>query len=90
MQHEGGSISKDIVNGSMVSATVHSGGKFMSKVVKHPAVVFGLGMVAGYLIYKYRKEIISSTTQVVDAGKDFVLQQRENLEDIVAESKEQE
>jgi hypothetical protein len=45
-------------------------------------------LVAGYLVYKYRKEIISSTTKAVDAGKDFVLQQKENLEDIVAESRE--
>ena len=60
----------------------------MSNVAKHPVLVFGLGLVTGYLVYKYRKEIISSTTKAVDAGKDFVLQQKENLEDIVAESKE--
>jgi hypothetical protein len=44
----------------------------MSNVTKHPILVFGLGLVAGYLVYKYRKEIISSTTRAVDAGKDFV------------------
>jgi len=62
----------------------------MSNIAKHPVLVFGLGIAAGYLIYKYRKEIISSTTKVVDASKDFVLQQKENLEDIIAETKEQE
>ena len=82
------SISKTIVKGSMASATVHSGSKLMNKVAKHPVLVFGLGVITGYLVYKYRKEIISSTTKVVDAGKDFVLQQKENLEDIVAETKE--
>ena len=87
-QHGASSMSKEIVKGSMASATVYSGGKLMSKVTKHPVLVFGLGVVAGYFIYKYRKEIISSTTKVVDAGKDFVLQQKENLEDIVAETKE--
>ncbi|MGR9115171.1 MAG: hypothetical protein ACU85E_05350 [Gammaproteobacteria bacterium] len=81
-------MTKAIIKGSMASATVHSGGKLMSKVAKHPAIVFGLGVAAGYLIYKYRKEIISGSTKVVDAGKDFVLQQKENLEDIVAETKE--
>jgi hypothetical protein len=60
----------------------------MCNVAKHPILVFGLGVAAGYLVYKYRKEIISGTTKAVDAGKDFVLQQKENLEDIVAESKE--
>ena len=83
-----GSISKEIVKGSMASATVQSGSKIMSRVAKHPVLVFGLGVVAGYFVYKYRKEIISGTTKVVDAGKDFVLQQKENLEDIVAETKE--
>lgn len=87
-QHGAGSISKEIVKGSMASATVHSGGKLMGKVAKHPVLVFGLGVVAGYFVYKYRKEIVSGTTKVVDAGKDFVLQQKENLEDIVAETKE--
>ena len=83
-----GSMSKDIVKGSMASATVQGGSNLMSKAAKHPVLVFGLGVVAGYFIYKYRKEIVASTTKVVDAGKDFVLQQKENLEDIVAETKE--
>jgi hypothetical protein len=73
----------------MTSATVHSGRRLMSNIAKHPVLVFGLGLTAGYLIYKYRKEIISSTTKVVDAGKDFVLQQKETLEDIIAETQEQ-
>jgi hypothetical protein len=82
------SMAKDVVKGSLVASTVHTGSRLMSNVAKHPVLVFGLGVAAGYLVYKYRKEIISSTTKAVDAGKDFVLQQKENLEDIVAESKE--
>lgn len=61
----------------------------MGNIAKHPVLVFGLGVAAGYLVYKYRKEIISNTTKVVDASKDFVLQQKENLEDIIAETKEE-
>jgi hypothetical protein len=82
------SVAKEVVKGSIVASTVHTGRRLMSNVAKHPVLVFGLGVVAGYLVYKYRKEIISSTTKAVDAGKDFVLQQKENLEDIVSESKE--
>ncbi|MFZ2169836.1 MAG: hypothetical protein WAW61_09390 [Methylococcaceae bacterium] len=88
MKHAQNSMSNEIVKGSLASATVHTGRRLMNNVAKHPVLVFGLGVAAGYLIYKYRKEIISGTTKVVDAGKDFVLQQKENLEDIVAESKE--
>ncbi len=83
------SMGKEIVKGSVATATVSVGGKLLSKAAKHPILVFGLGMATGFMIYKYRKEIISSTTKVVDAGKDFVLQQKENLEDIVAETKEE-
>ena len=87
--HASHEMGKQIMKGSMVSATVESGGKIMSKLVKHPVLVFGLGVVAGYVVYKYRKEIVSSVGKATDAGKDFVLQQKENLEDIVAETKEE-
>ena len=81
-------VAKEVINGSIVSSTIHTGRRLMSNVAKHPVLVFGLGLAAGYLVYKYRKEIISGATRAADAGKDFVLQQKENLEDIVAESKE--
>ena len=81
-------MASDLVKGSIVSATVYSGKHLMTNITKHPLLIFGLGVVTGYMVYKYRKEIIASTTKVVDASKDFVLQQKENLEDIVAETKE--
>lgn len=92
MQHSGHShhgMGKQIMKGSMASASVKSGGKLMSKLAKHPVLVFGLGVAAGYVVYKYRKEIVASVSKATDAGKDFVLQQKENLEDIVAETKEE-
>jgi len=86
--HHGAHAMGQIVKGSVASAAVKSGGKFMSRLTKHPVLIFGLGMVAGYAVFKYRKEIVSSVSKATDAGKDFVLQQKENLEDIVAETKE--
>ncbi len=82
-------MGKQVAVGTVATATVNTGGRLMSKISKHPVLVFGLGVVAGYFIYKYRKEIIAGTTKAVDAGRDFVLNQKENLEDIVAESKEE-
>lgn len=82
-------MSQEVVKHSAVVATLHTGGKIMSNIAKHPVLVFGLGIAAGYIAYKYRKDIIASATKVVDSGKDFVLQQKENLEDIVAETKEE-
>ena len=86
--HAAHTMGKQIMKGSMASASVKSGGKLMSKLAKHPVLVFGLGLAAGYVVYKYRKEIVASVGKATDASKDFVLQQKENLEDIVAETKE--
>lgn len=59
------------------------GKSFLGKVFSHPLVVFGLGVAVGYAIHKYRKEIIHSANRAAEKGKDFALQQRENLEDIL-------
>ncbi|MGR9087124.1 MAG: hypothetical protein ACU841_08630 [Gammaproteobacteria bacterium] len=89
MSMPGGTMGKKVVQGGVASAAARKGGKLMSTVGKHPVLVFGLGAVAGVLIYKYRKQIIAGANKVVDSGKDFILQQKENLEDIVAETKEE-
>ena len=60
----------------------------MRILAKHPVITFSIGLAAGYLVHKYRKEIIDSATQLTEKGKDFVLNQKENLEDLVAEYKE--
>jgi len=86
--HSSPSMGKQVLAGSLATATVNTGSKLMSKVTKHPVLVFGLGMIAGIVVYKYRKEIIASATKSIDASKDFILHQKENLEDIVAEAKE--
>ncbi|OQK15983.1 hypothetical protein AU255_17280 [Methyloprofundus sedimenti] len=81
-------VSTTLIKGAVMSAGAQTGKTIMSKITKHPLLLVGIGMVGGYYVHKYRKEIISSVTSVGDKGKDFVLQQKENLEDMVAESKE--
>ena len=81
-------VSTTLIKGAVMSAGAQTGKTIMSTITKHPLLLVGIGMVAGYYAHKYRKEIISSVTSVGDKGKDFVLQQKENLEDIVAETKE--
>ena len=76
--------------GAVVTAGSSAGRSFMVKIFKHPLVLFGLGIAVGYTVHKYRREIIDAANRVAERGKDFVLQQRESLEDIVAESREQE
>jgi len=81
-------VSTTLMKGAVMSAGAQTGKTIMSKITNHPLLLVGIGMVAGYYVHKYRKDIISSVSSVGDKGKDFVLQQKENLEDIVAESKE--
>ncbi len=50
--------------------------------------MFGLGITAGFLVHKYRKEIISITSKTAEQSKDFVLRQKENLKDLLAETQE--
>lgn len=84
----GSSMGKQIIAGSLATVAVITGEKMMDKVTKHPLLVFGFGMVAGYFVCKYRKEIIANATKSIDAGKNFVLHQKENLRDLVAEANE--
>jgi hypothetical protein len=92
MSHGGGAhgagTAKEIAKGAVVSGTIHTGRRLVNRLYKHPWVLIGLGFAAGYLVHKHRKAIISSTNKVVGKGKDFVLSQKENLEDIVAEHEE--
>ncbi|HRD89445.1 MAG TPA: hypothetical protein PK752_14490 [Accumulibacter sp.] len=48
------------------------------------------GVVAGFLLYRYRKEIALSVSRVCGMGKDFVLQQKESLADLIEETRERE
>jgi len=86
-QHE---IPSTLIKGAVMSAGAQTGKSIMSKIVKHPLLLLGIGIATGYYAHKYRKEIISSVSSAGEKGKDFVLQQKENLEDIVAETKEAE
>lgn len=83
-----GSAGKKIAKGVASAAGAHTGRQIVKNLGKHPIVLIGMGFVAGYLVHKHRKAIISSTNKVVGKSKDFVLQQKENLEDLVAETQE--
>ena len=48
------------------------------------------GVVAGYLLHRYRKEIALTVSKACGIGKDFALQQKESLADLIEEAKESE
>jgi hypothetical protein len=60
----------------------------MSILTKHPVIIFSLGFAVGFVIHKYRKEIIDAGNAATEKSKDFVLQQKENVGDILAECRE--
>lgn len=83
-----GGMAGHAAKGAAVTVGAKTGGSLMKRLARHPLLVFGLGVVAGVVVYKYRKQIIASAVEVGEKGRDFVLQQRENLEDIVASTQE--
>ncbi len=62
---------------------------FASPLVLLVAGVAG-GVAAGYLLHQYRKEIVLAVSKATGMGKDFALQQKENLADLMEEAKEKE
>ncbi len=95
MTIEGSHSSKGdmLVNGiaTAVAATtiIQTGKGVMATLAKHPLVMFGLGITAGFLVHKYRKEIISVTSKTAEQSKEFVLRQKENFRDLIAETREE-
>jgi hypothetical protein len=77
-----------VVTGLAVSAITQTGRNVMGKLIRNPLVMLGLGIAAGVTLHKYRKEILASGRGIAEKGRDFALRQRENLEDLLAESKE--
>jgi hypothetical protein len=73
---------------AVITAGSHTGRSLMGRIFRHPVVLFGLGVAFGYTIHKYRKEIILAANDAAEKSKDFVLQQRESLEDLLEEGKD--
>ena len=58
----------------------------MRSFIRRPLVVFTAGALAGAAAYKYRKSLINSVTQGIEMGKDLVAEQKERLNDLIAEA----
>jgi len=81
-------IAKGVATAVAATTIVQTGKGVMATLAKHPLVMFTLGIAAGYLAHKYRKEITSITSKTAEQSKDFVLRQKENLKDLFAETQE--
>ena len=86
--HGGQGLGPHLATGAMIVASSGPGRSALGRLFAHPLVMFALGATAGYFAYKYRKEIVDAAMRASEMGKDYVLNTRENLEDLMEEAKE--
>jgi hypothetical protein len=61
-----------------------SGALFLRNPLLFLAGGLAAGIAAGYLLHKYEKEIVDTVGRASGMGKDFMLHQQENLDDLIA------
>lgn len=93
---QGGMMSHPLAQGAMMAATGYAAGKGLFggfnpfNPFRNPLVLLAGGVVAGYLLHRYEKEIVAAVSKATGMGKDFALHQKENLEDMIAEAQDKE
>lgn len=60
----------------------------LTAVLRNPLLLLAAGAAIGYVGFKYRKEIAQAVVKLTDMGRDFAAEQKENLDDLIAEAKE--
>jgi hypothetical protein len=86
MGNMGNMMSHPMAGGAMMAAGGYAAGKgLLGGLFRNPLVVLAAGVAAGYLVFKYEKEIVETAAKLTGMGKDFVLHQKENLDDLIAE-----
>lgn len=91
-----GMMSRPVAKGAMVAATGYAATRALvgQGLLRNPLLLLagGIagGIAVGYLLHKHEKEVVLAISKAIGMGKDFVMQQRENLDDLVAEAKETE
>ena len=76
---------KSVATAVVATAIVETGLGLSKSLAKQPIILFGLGLVAGYFTHKYRKEIITLAGHTTEQSKDFILQQKNNVSELLAE-----
>jgi hypothetical protein len=91
-----GMMSHPVAKGAMVAATGYAATRALvgQGLLRNPLLLLAGGVAGGiavgYLLHKHEKEVVLAISKAIGMGKDFVMQQRENLDDLVAEAKETE
>lgn len=94
MSQAGHMMSKPVATGAMMAATGFAAGKGLigSALLRNPLTLLAVGaaggIAAGFLLFKYQKEIVDGLSKATGMGKDFALHQKENLNDLMAEAQD--
>jgi len=84
----GETLIKGVFMGLIISNANQASRYIAHALIRHPLALFSSGFVSGYIAHKYRKEIIAIGSETAVESKNFLLRQKENLLDFVAECEE--
>lgn len=86
------SASNPVAQGAVMAATGYAAGRGLigGVLLRNPLVLLAAGLAAGYYLHKHQDEIVLALSKATGMGKDFLLQQKESLADLVEEAKEKE
>ncbi len=88
-----GMMNHPVAKGAMIAATGYTAGRaLLPGVLRNPLLLLvgGVagGIAVGYLLHKHEKDVIRLVSKAIGMGKDFAAQQRENLDDLIAEAQQ--
>lgn len=90
MGSAGAMVTSPVGKGSLLATTGLAAGRGL--LLRNPLLLLAAGaaagIAAGYLLHKYQKEVVGSLGKASGMGRDFVLHQKENLADLMAEAEE--
>jgi hypothetical protein len=86
------SSASPIAQGAVMAATGYAAGRGLlgGALLRNPLVLLAAGVVVGYYLHKHQNQIMLALSKASGMGKDFMLQQKESLADLVEEAKEKE
>ena len=87
-------MAKPLTTGAMMAGAGFAAGKGLlgGALLRNPLTLLAVGaaggIAAGFLLFKYQKEIVDGLSKATGMGKDFALHQKENLNDLMAEAQD--
>jgi hypothetical protein len=89
-----GMMSHPVAKGAVIAASGYTAGRALigGGLLRNPLLLLAGGVAGGiavgYLLHKHEKDVIRFVSRAIGMGKDFAAQQRENLDDLIAEAQE--